>query len=88
MNKKRKIIVAAIVGLAALGGTIYHFVNEKKAYDYSDFYVVETPTQKEEIKEDEKQPEMVLSLSLLKEVNPDVVGILEFDDRAIYEPIV
>ena len=47
MNKKRKIIVAAIVGLAALGGTIYHFVNEKKAYDYSDFYVVETPTQKE-----------------------------------------
>ena len=63
MNKKRKIIVAAIVGLAALGGTIYHFVNEKKAYDYSDFYVVETPAQKEEeIKEDEKEPEMVLSL--------------------------
>ena len=62
MNKKRKIVVAVIVGLAALGGTIYHFVNEKKAYDYSDFYVVETPTQKEEIKEDEKEPEMVLSL--------------------------
>lgn len=88
MNKKRKIIVAVIVGLAALGGTIYHFVNEKKAYDYSGFYVVETPTQKEEIKEDEKEPEMVLSLSLLKEVNPDVAGILEFDNRAIYEPIV
>ena len=31
---------------------------------------------------------MVLSLSLLKQRNSDVVGILIFDDKVIYEPIV
>lgn len=31
---------------------------------------------------------MALSLSKLQELNSDVVGILEFDDKEVYEPIV
>lgn len=30
----------------------------------------------------------IYSFTLLKKTNIDVVGILEFDDRIIYEPIV
>lgn len=30
----------------------------------------------------------IYSFTLLKKTNKDVVGILEFDDRIIYEPIV
>ena len=29
-----------------------------------------------------------MSLELLKKTNPDVIGIIEFDDRVIYEPVV
>ena len=32
--------------------------------------------------------DQVLSLDLLKKRNKDIVGIIEFDDRMIYEPIV
>ena len=39
-------------------------------------------------KDNEEASEKELSLSLLKQTNDDIVGILEFDNRVIYEPIV
>jgi len=35
-----------------------------------------------------EEPQKELSLDLLKQTNPDIIGIIEFDDRMIYEPIV
>lgn len=91
MKTKKKIILVALASLAAVTGLIYHLANDKKAYDYSDYYEeVKLPTEKQnnKVNEDDKEPQKALSLSLLKQTNPDVVGILEFDDREIYEPIV
>ena len=88
MKKKTKIrLIAAIA--AALGITgicAYNVINTKKAYDYADYYVDAPSTN--ETNEDEEASEKELSLSLLKKTNSDVVGIIEFDDRIIYEPVV
>lgn len=89
MKRKTKVILAAVAGVATLTGLIFHTANEKKAYDYSAYYKeVEKPIENVEVDEEEKEPEKVLSLTLLKETNPDVIAIIEFDDRVIYEPIV
>ena len=88
MNKKTKITLIAIVA-AAIGITgicAYNIINTKKAYDYTDYYVDSPATN--ETNKDEEASEKELSLSLLKKTNPDVVGIIEFDDRVIYEPVV
>ena len=74
--------------MGLIGGVIYNQVTAKKSYDYSDYYVETKTTKKESKKENEEASEKELSLSLLKQTNNDVVGILEFDDRIIYEPIV
>lgn len=88
MNKKKAIIlIAAALVLTAAGAFAYHKTHVKEAYDYSDFYEEVQPSEESETA-DEKEPEMVLSLQLLHERNNDVVGILRFDDNAIYEPIV
>lgn len=87
-HKKIKIAALAIVTASLLGGILYSEFGTKKSYDYSDYYVETKTTKKESIKENEEASEKELSLSLLKETNKDVVGILEFDDRIIYEPIV
>lgn len=88
MKYKRIKIATALVVVGLIGGVIYNQVTAKKSYDYSDYYVETKTTKKESNKENEKASEKELSLSLLKKTNKDVVGILEFDDRIIYEPIV
>ena len=88
-HKKIKIAALAIVTASLLGGILYSEFGTKKSYDYSDYYVESKPSKiTKENKENEEASEKELSLSLLKETNKDVVGILEFDDRIIYEPIV
>ena len=88
MKHKRIKIAAALVVVGLIGGVIYNQVTAKKSYDYSDYYVETKTTKKESNKENEEASEKQLSLSLLKKTNKDVVGILEFDDRIIYESIV
>ena len=88
MKHKKIKIAAALVLVGLIGGVIYNQVTAKKSYDYSDYYVETKTTKKESIKENEEASEKELSLSLLKKTNKDVVGILEFDDRVIYEPVV
>ena len=88
MKYKKRIALLSLVALLGIGvGAYLFFHQEKKAYDYSEFYVAtdkeETITKKEPGLEDQ-----VLSLDLLKKRNKDIVGIIEFDDRMIYEPIV
>lgn len=88
MKKKTKIrlIVAVAAAIGITGICVYSILNTKKAYDYTDYYV-DTPATNETNK-DEEASEKELSLPLLKKTNPDVVGIIEFDDRVIYEPVV
>ena len=88
MKYKRIKIATALVVVGLIGGVIYNQVTAKKSYDYSDYYVETKTTKKESNKENEEASEKELSLSLLKKTNKDVVGILEFDDYIIYEPIV
>lgn len=88
MKYKKRIALLSLVALLGIGtGAYLFFHQDKKAYDYSEFYVAadkeETITKKEPGLEDQ-----VLSLDLLKKRNKDIVGIIEFDDRMIYEPIV
>lgn len=88
MKYKKRIALLSLIALLGIGtGAYLFFHQEKKAYDYSDFYVAadkeETITEKEPGLENQ-----VLSLDLLKKRNKDIVGIIEFDDRMIYEPIV
>ena len=88
-HKKIKIAALAIVTASLLGGILYSEFGTKKSYDYSDYYVESKPSKTtKENKDNEEASEKELSLSLLKKTNKDVVGILEFDDRIIYEPIV
>lgn len=88
-HKKIKIATLTIVAASLLGGLLYSEFGTKKSYDYSDYYVESKPSKAtKEDKENKKASEMELSLSLLQKTNKDVVGILEFDDRIIYEPIV
>ena len=88
MKKKTKIrlIVAVAAAIGITGICAYSILNTKKAYDYTDYYV-DTPATNETNK-DEEASEKELSLPLLKKTNPDVVGIIESDDRVIYEPVV
>ena len=92
MNKKKKFAIIGIICALGVGiGTYLFYHQPKKAYDYSDFYVEQEVQEKEDITSEEVEPEptiQVLSLDLLKQRNKDVVGILEFDERMIYEPIV
>lgn len=88
-HKKIKIAALAIVTASLLGGILYSEFGTKKSYDYSDYYVESKPSKTtKENKENEEASEKELSLSLLQKTNKDVVGILEFDNRVIYEPIV
>lgn len=85
-HKKIKATVLAITTIAALSGILYSQFGTKKSYDYTDYYVESKPTKNNS--SDKEASEKELSLSLLKQTNKDVVGILVFDDRIIYEPIV
>lgn len=88
-HKKIKIAALAIVTASLLGGILYSEFGTKKSYDYSDYYVESKPSKTtKENKDNEESSEKELSLSLLKQTNNDIVGILEFDNRVIYEPIV
>ena len=88
-HKKIKIAALAIVTTSLLGGILYSEFGTKKSYDYSDYYVESKPSKTtKENKDNEEASEKELSLSLLKQANNDIVGILEFDNRVIYEPIV
>ena len=90
MNQKKiKIVAITIASLSLIGGLLYYQFGTKKAYDYSDYYVESKPSKTtKENKDNEEASEKELSLSLLKATNKDIVGILEFDNRVIYEPIV
>jgi len=90
LTKKTKIALAAgLLLLSAIGGGYWYYHHmHKEAYDYTDYYVL---PKTEDLVEDTEKPKEVqkeLSLELLKKTNPDVIGILEFDDRVIYEPVV
>ena len=88
-HKKIKIAALAIVSASLLGGILYSEFGTKKSYDYTEYYVESTPSKTaKENKENEEASEKELSLSLLKKTNKDIVGILEFDNRVIYEPVV
>ena len=88
-HKKIKIAALAIVTASLLGGILYSEFGAKKSYDYSDYYVESKPSKTANVnKENKEASEKELSLSLLKQTNNDIVGILEFDNRVIYEPIV
>ena len=88
-HKKIKIAALAIVTASLLGGILYSEFGAKTSYDYSDYYVESKPKKTtKENKDDKEASEKELSLSLLKETNNDIVGILEFDNRVIYEPVV
>lgn len=88
-HKKIKIAALAIVTASLLGGILYSEFGTKKSYDYSDYYVESKPSKAtNENQENKEASEKELSLSLLQKTNKDVIGILEFDDRVIYEPIV
>ena len=87
--KKIKIAALTIVTASLLSGILYSEFGTKKSYDYSDYYVESKPSKTtKENKDNEEASEKELSLSLLKQTNNDIVGILEFDNRVIYEPIV
>ena len=85
-HKKIKAAVLAITAISALGGILYSQFGTKKSYDYADYYVETKPAKNNT--SDKEASEKELSLSLLKQTNKDIVGILVFDDRVIYEPIV
>ena len=88
-HKKIKIAALAIVTASLLSGILYSEFGTKKSYDYSDYYVESKPSKTtKENKDNEKASKKELSLSLLKQTNNDIVGILEFDNRVIYEPVV
>ena len=85
-HKKIKAAVLAITAIAALDGILYSQFGTKKSYDYTDYYVESKPAKNNTSYKEASEKE--LSLSLLKQTNKDITGILVFDDRVIYEPIV
>ena len=88
-HKKIKIAALAIVTASLLSGILYSEFGAKKSYDYSEYYVESKPSKTaKDNKDDKGASEKELSLSLLQKTNKDVVGILEFDNRVIYEPVV
>ena len=88
-HKKIKIVALTIVAASLLGGILYSEFGTKKSYDYSEYYVESKPSKAtKQNKDNEEASEKELSLSLLQKTNNDVVGILEFDNRVIYEPVV
>ena len=92
MKLTRKVKIALAAGLLLLsaigGGYWYYRHTHKEAYDYKDYYVLPESNDSSEDAEPSEEPQKELSLDLLKKTNPDVIGIIEFDDRVIYEPIV
>lgn len=88
-HKKIKIAALVIVTASLLGGILYSEFGTKKSYDYTDYYIESKPDKTtKENKDDKEASEKELSLSLLQKTNNDIVGILEFDNRVIYEPVV
>ena len=90
LSKKAKIAIAAgSLLLSAIGGGYWYYRHtHKEAYDYKDYYVLPESNDSSEDAEPSEEPQKELSLDLLKKTNPDVIGIIEFDNRVIYEPIV
>ena len=90
LTKKAKIALAAgFLLLSAIGGGYWYYRHtHKEAYDYKDYYVLPESNDSSEDAEPSEEPQKELSLDLLKKTNPDVIGIIEFDNRVIYEPIV
>ena len=90
LSKKAKIAIAAgSLLLSAIGGGYWYYRHtHKEAYDYSDYYVLPENKDLTENAETAEELQKELSLDLLKQTNPDIIGIIEFDDRMIYEPIV
>lgn len=87
--KRIKIAALTIVAASLLGGILYSEFGTKKSYDYTDYYIESKPSKTtKENKDDKEASEKELSLSLLQKTNNDIVGILEFDNRVIYEPVV
>ena len=86
LSKKAKIAIAAgSLLLSAIGGGYWYYRHtHKEAYDYSDYYVLPENKDLPENAETAEEPEKELSLDLLKQTNPDIIGIIEFDDRMIF----
>ncbi len=87
--KSFKVKVITIFILLSLIWTALSYLNfsKKKPYNYQNYYVeVKADTYDKEVSATSLDKE--LSLDLLKNTNSDVVGIIEFPNRVIYEPIV
>jgi sortase B len=84
-----RLLVALLLVTTVLGGRLYYLRTVKKSYDYSAYYVPKTRTEPADVTVLPKEnDETELSLELLKRTNSDIVGILEFPGRVIYEPFV
>ena len=86
----KKLIILAIFIASAIIGTFFISINkDKQAYDYTIFYENYDEHSSQNNNEILDEPIIdSLSLQLLQQRNPDIIGILEFNDRFIYEPIV
>lgn len=85
---KAKVITVLTLVILIWGAVLYLNFSSKKPYNYKNYYVeVKADTDDDENIIDESINKE-LSLSLLRKTNYDVVGIVEFKDREIYEPIV
>ena len=87
-SKKLKIAAISLATISVISGILYYQYGLKKPYDYADYYVDVLTSENTKKTNNEEASEKELSLSLLKKTNSDIVGILEFDNRVIYEPIV
>ena len=90
MGYKGKVALGALITILVVALVINSFYGQEKTpYDYSDYYVPSSTLETTDSEEGSEGYQLqVLSLELLKQTNEDVVGIIEFDDRMIYEPIV
>ena len=85
IKSKRLLVIITLIAGAIIGSCFFFGKEpEKQQYDYSDYLV---PSEQIEDEEYSELHETVLSLAQLQLKNPDVVGILEFDNRMIYEPV-
>lgn len=87
-HKKIKIAALAIVTASLLGGILYSEFGTKKSYDYSEYYVESKPSKTAKDNKDDKELLKGAFFIFTPKTNKDVVGILEFDNRVIYEPVV
>lgn len=84
---KRLWLFAIVFIMCIILGTYFYTSNKEKkeSFDYSDYYISVKNESTENI--ENELSENILSLEKLQADNSDVIGIIEFDNKSIYEPI-